>query len=199
MNKAIFTALIIFVATIVVAPASIQAISDSDLSRPDVTEQVDKLRDKKFPVRLPQERTNQLNEIRTMAQQQRCETVQVNMLARISFYKQNHERVMDRYEQNTAKVEQVIARLQQLGKNTAAAEQKLAEFKTMMQELANYQQQLVNALAAGYDYACVQEDGLRTKVDESKELLSQIRESIRQKNQFLVNELLPLLRQLARN
>jgi peptidoglycan hydrolase CwlO-like protein len=146
-------------------------------------------------------RLERIQELRQMNAQKRCERVEQNVEARIDRYTLNHQNVGGRLNGLLQKIENVTARLDSNGADTTDLETMTTELKLLIDDTQDLKDELVTNMMRVKTIACKTESNPRQELKDlladSKELLSQIRENVKDIKSLVKDDIVAEIRKLA--
>lgn len=201
-NKAIKLLLVLTIFIAALTPISAQTDTDSGTTvqeeggeREDNPTRV--LRDNAEERQLTREqRQAEIAELRAERAEGRCTKVQENFTKRINRYNDNYDRVVEKYQDIAAKIRTALDKLIDAGVDVSAVEDDYAQLATMLREIGSTKTTLISELQAAQQIDCTDTEGLRDALSEVKATLSDLREQIKAKKDFVKNDLLPEIRTL---
>lgn len=136
------------------------------------------------------ERQQKIDELKSKAAQERCTIVTANIDRRLTFYDENHEFQVARFQQIRTRVNLALTRLENLGLNVSDLRVDYTALGTLIVELNQIRTNLITKLGEAKDSVCGQTDSaFKIKVQEAETLVTQLRGKAREIRIFIQTDL----------
>jgi|GEM_PF-3498242 len=126
-----------------------------------------------------------IEEKKAQLQERACERIENRIRTRINRYENNQQKDRNVFEGMIERLERLITVFETKGLDTADLEDDLTTLKEKVANLNQAHQDFIDSLKETQQYACGQSDGqFRNKLGESRRVIAEVKEAIRDIRQF---------------